>query len=81
MKGGHKEERGRFFSVVPSDRTRDNGHQLKQEVSSEHQETLLYCENVNSGITWPESAETPSLEILKSCLDRVLGKLALHGLA
>jgi len=32
-----------LFSLVRSDRTRGNGH--KQEVPSEHQETLLHCED------------------------------------
>ena len=30
--------------MVPSDRTRGSGQRVKQEVPSEHQETLFYCE-------------------------------------
>lgn len=38
-KEGCKEHADRFFSMVPSNRTRSNGHKL------ECQETLIYCES------------------------------------
>jgi len=38
-----KENGARLFSVVPSERIGGNAH--KQQVPSEHQETLLYCEH------------------------------------
>ena len=34
----------KLFSVVPSDRTRGNGHKQAQEVPSEHEEELLPSE-------------------------------------
>lgn len=44
LKGGHK-KRTRFFSVVPTDRARSNGHRMKQEVSAEHEERVVCCES------------------------------------
>jgi len=41
--GGSKEDTARHFAVAPSDKTRGNGHTLKQEVPSERLETLFHC--------------------------------------
>jgi len=45
LKGGYHEDGAKLFSVVPSNRTRGNGHNLKeQKVPSEHEEELLPSE-------------------------------------
>ena len=45
LKGGCKKDGARRFPVVPSDRTKGNGHKNEtQEALSEYQETLFHCE-------------------------------------
>lgn len=41
----NKDDRARFFSVMPSDMTRGSRHTETQEVPYEHQETHFYCES------------------------------------
>ena len=72
----HQEQLAKLFSVVPSDRTKGNEHKLKQrklQLNRRKNFTLRVTE------PWPrlprEVVESPSLEIFKTCLDKVLCSL------
>jgi len=60
--------------VVPSDRTRGNGHKLKHRKLQMNRRKNFFPLRVTE--PWPrlprEAVESPSLEIFKTCLDKVL---------
>jgi len=71
LMGGHEEVGASLFSVVPSDRARDNGQKLKYREFHLHLRKNLFVLRVSKH--WNRlSRDAPSLELFRTVLGMVL---------
>jgi len=77
LKGGCQKDGARLFSVVPSNRTRGNGHKVKQrKFQLDMRKNFFPLRMTEPWHRLPkEVVESPSLEIFKTHLDAVLCSL------
>lgn len=70
-------DRARLFSIVYCDRTGQEavGTSEIQEILFEHKKKMLYCKGDQWNSLPSKAGESPFLEVIKTCLDRVLGNL------
>jgi len=77
LEGGCQEDGAKLFSVVPSDRTKGNRHKLKHHKFSLNMRKNFFTLRVTEH--WNrlprEAVESPSLEIFKTRLDKILCSL------